>query len=55
MVNPHSIQGTVDPLGRGFLYIIGQNELRIRLADTTHEAITVSVISDFNLHLLGLF
>ena len=30
------------------------NELRIRLADTTHVAITLSEISDFNLRQLGL-
>ena len=34
----------------GFLQATGLNELRIRLADTTHDA-----ISDFNLCLSGLF
>ena len=32
-----------------FLKIIGIKELRIRLADTTHVAITASEITDFNL------
>ena len=39
---------------RGFLKIIGLNELRIHLSDTTHVAITISEISDFNLRQLGL-
>ena len=33
---------------QGFLLIIGLNELRISLTDATHEAITVSEISDLN-------
>ena len=39
---------TADQIEGGFLQIV-LNELRIRLTDTTHEAITVSEIYEFNL------
>ena len=38
-----------------FFQTIGLNDLRIRLADTTHVNITVSEISDVYVHQLGLY
>ena len=40
---------------RGFLWTIGLKDLRILLADTTQQTITVSQMSDFNWRELGLF